>query len=151
MTAKGPQAQRSSREPTKSLCVSSGPLTLDIRPLSAHQETLVQTILQLRSDGWIDRQIADHFNLIGWLTPRGQSWLPQSVFSMRKKYARRLETVLRLSELAILITTRKRSQQVKWAIHAPIVQKAGVAATAAQAPNWGLQPCYIDQIFHKTI
>ena len=73
----------------------------------------MQTILQLRSDGWIDKQIADHFNLIGWLTTRGQSWLPQSVFSMRKKYARRLETVLRLSELAILITTRKRSQQVK--------------------------------------
>ena len=35
--------------------------------------------------------------------------------------------VLRLSELAILITARQWSQQVEWAIHAPIAQKAGVA------------------------
>ena len=25
------------------------------------------------------------------LTPRGRKWIPQSVYSMRKKYARRLE------------------------------------------------------------
>src|SRR5574343_1943593 len=34
---------------------------------------------------------------------------------------------LRLSELAILVTARQWSQQVEWAIHAPIAQRAGGA------------------------
>jgi len=72
VTPEGPLPQRSCREAAKTLCISSGQLVLDIRPLSAHQETLARTILQLRSDGWIDRQIADHFNDIGYLTPRSR-------------------------------------------------------------------------------
>ena len=35
---------------------------------------------------------------------------------------------LRLSELAILVTARHWSQQVEWAIHAPIAQRAGISA-----------------------
>jgi len=68
-------------------------VTLDIRPLSAYQQTLIDVILLLRSQGWTDRQIANHFNETGYLTPRGCSWLPQNVFSMRKKWERRLERV----------------------------------------------------------
>ncbi|MDP1901450.1 MAG: carboxymuconolactone decarboxylase family protein [Rubrivivax sp.] len=34
---------------------------------------------------------------------------------------------LKLSELAILITARQWSQQVEWAIHAPIALRAGIA------------------------
>jgi 4-carboxymuconolactone decarboxylase len=48
--------------------------------------------------------------------------------------------VLRLSELAILITARQWSQQVEWAIHAPIAQKAGVAAATIEAIAQGRQP-----------
>jgi hypothetical protein len=75
------------------LVVSSGPVTLDIRPLSEYQQTLISTVLSLRSQGWTDRQIAIHFNETGYLTPRGHRWLPQSVFSMRKKYQIRLERI----------------------------------------------------------
>lgn len=37
---------------------------------------------------------------------------------------------LRLSELAICITARQWSQQVEWAIHAPIAEREGIAAEA---------------------
>lgn len=37
---------------------------------------------------------------------------------------------LRLSELAICITARHWSQQVEWAIHAPIAEREGIAAEA---------------------
>ncbi|MDH1702859.1 carboxymuconolactone decarboxylase family protein [Comamonas terrigena] len=37
---------------------------------------------------------------------------------------------LRLSELAICITARHWSQQVEWAIHAPIAEREGIAAAA---------------------
>ena len=79
-----------------SLVVSSGPVTLDIRPLSEYQQTLISTVLSLRSQGWTDRQIANHFNATGMMTPRGHEWLPQSVYSVRKKYQIRL---LRLGEV----------------------------------------------------
>lgn len=74
-----------------SLVVSSGPVTLDIRPLSPYQQQLIAAITSLKSQSWSDRQIATHFNDTGYLTPRGRRWLPQSVFSMRKKYMRRVE------------------------------------------------------------
>jgi len=48
--------------------------------------------------------------------------------------------VLRLSELAILITARQWSQQVEWAIHAPIALKAGVAAGTIEAIAHGRLP-----------
>jgi hypothetical protein len=73
-----------------SFVVSSGPVTLDIRPLSDYQQELISTVLSLRSQGCNDRQIANHFNDIGYLTPRGCRWVPQSVFSVRKKYEKRL-------------------------------------------------------------
>ena len=73
------------RELPKVFIVSSGPVNLDIRPLSPYRKQLLDAIDDLRSKSWSDRQIADHFNLMGLLTPRGHRWLPQSVFSMRKK------------------------------------------------------------------
>ena len=73
----GPAAQRSPRAPAKGLVVSSGPVTLDIRPVSPYQQQLIETILPLRSIGWSDRQIANHFNEKGYLTPRGRWWLPE--------------------------------------------------------------------------
>ncbi len=91
MSLLGPASQSSPREPAKGYCVSSGPVTLDIRPLSAYQQELISTVLSLRSQGWNDRQIANHFNETGYLTPRGCKWVPQSVFSIRKKYQKRLE------------------------------------------------------------
>ena len=93
VNSKGPLLQRSSTESPKTLTISSKPLVLDIRPLSDYQQTLIDTILRLRSEGWLDRQIANHFNAIGSLTPRGHRWLPQSVYSMRKKYERRLARI----------------------------------------------------------
>lgn len=40
---------------------------------------------------------------------------------------------LRLSELAILITARHWTQQVEWAIHAPIAMREGISAEVVQA------------------
>ena len=93
MSQEGPLPQNHGRESPKVLIVSSGPVTLDIRPLSAYQQQLIDTVLSLRSRGWTDRQIANHFNEIGYLTPRGHRWIPQSVFSVRKKWQRRLERI----------------------------------------------------------
>jgi 4-carboxymuconolactone decarboxylase len=46
----------------------------------------------------------------------------------------------RLSELAILITARQWSQEVEWAIHAPIALAAGVSAETIQALAEGRRP-----------
>ena len=46
----------------------------------------------------------------------------------------------RLSELAILVTARCWSQQVEWAIHAPIALKAGVAPSTVEAIAQGRKP-----------
>jgi 4-carboxymuconolactone decarboxylase len=40
---------------------------------------------------------------------------------------------LRLSELAILVTARFWTQQVEWAIHAPIAQREGISAEVVDA------------------
>jgi hypothetical protein len=71
-------------------CVYIGPVILDVRPLSEYQESLIATILRLKSEGWLDHQIAKYFNDSGYLTPRGCSWVSQSVFSIRRKYQQRL-------------------------------------------------------------
>jgi 4-carboxymuconolactone decarboxylase len=47
---------------------------------------------------------------------------------------------LRLSELAILITARHWSQQVEWAIHAPIAAREGIAAATINAISDGRHP-----------
>lgn len=47
---------------------------------------------------------------------------------------------LRLSELAICITARQWSQQVEWAIHAPIAQREGIAAEALADIAQGRRP-----------
>lgn len=47
---------------------------------------------------------------------------------------------LRLSELAILITARHWSQQVEWAIHAPIALKEGIDAAAIADIAAGVPP-----------
>jgi 4-carboxymuconolactone decarboxylase len=47
---------------------------------------------------------------------------------------------LRLSELAILVTAREWSQQVEWAIHAPIAIREGIAAATVQAIAEGRRP-----------
>jgi 4-carboxymuconolactone decarboxylase len=46
----------------------------------------------------------------------------------------------RLSELAILITAREWSQQVEWAIHAPIAEREGIAPATIQAIAEGRRP-----------
>ncbi|ARU05132.1 carboxymuconolactone decarboxylase [Comamonas serinivorans] len=45
-----------------------------------------------------------------------------------------------LGELAICITARHWTQQVEWAIHAPIAEQAGVAASTLQAIARGERP-----------
>ncbi|QEI06635.1 carboxymuconolactone decarboxylase family protein [Pigmentiphaga aceris] len=47
---------------------------------------------------------------------------------------------LRLSELAILVTARQWSQQVEWAIHAPIAMREGVSADTVEAIAQGRRP-----------
>lgn len=46
----------------------------------------------------------------------------------------------RLSELAILVTARQWSQQVEWAIHAPIAVRTGIAAETVEAIAHGVRP-----------
>jgi 4-carboxymuconolactone decarboxylase len=45
-----------------------------------------------------------------------------------------------LGELAICITARHWTQQVEWAIHAPIAEKAGISAATLQAIARGERP-----------
>jgi 4-carboxymuconolactone decarboxylase len=47
---------------------------------------------------------------------------------------------LRLSELAILVTARHWSQQVEWAIHAPIALREGISAELISALSEGRRP-----------
>lgn len=47
---------------------------------------------------------------------------------------------LQLSELAILVTARRWSQQVEWAIHAPIAQREGIARDTILAIAEGRRP-----------
>ncbi|XAH25760.1 carboxymuconolactone decarboxylase family protein [Xylophilus sp. GW821-FHT01B05] len=46
----------------------------------------------------------------------------------------------RLSEFAILLTAREWSQQVEWAIHAPIAEREGVAPETVRAIAQGQRP-----------
>lgn len=46
----------------------------------------------------------------------------------------------RLSELAILITAREWSQQVEWAIHAPIAEREGIDSETVRAIARGQRP-----------
>ncbi len=50
---------------------------------------------------------------------------------------------LRLSELAILLTARHWTQQVEWAIHAPIAEREGVAKATIEAIAQGQRPEYL--------
>lgn len=52
---------------------------------------------------------------------------------------------LRLSELAILLVARHWSQQVEWAIHAPIAEREGVAVETIAAIAAGAQPTGLPQ------
>ena len=47
---------------------------------------------------------------------------------------------VRLTELAILVTARPWTQQVEWAIHAPIALREGVAQTTIDAIALGQRP-----------
>ena len=69
--------------PAKSLIVSSGPVTVCLRPLSASRQHLIDTIPLQQAEGWADRHIANHVNETGYLPPVG-------VFFTRNGYAPRL-------------------------------------------------------------
>lgn len=49
---------------------------------------------------------------------------------------------LRLSELAILVTGRYWSQEVEWAIHAPIAIREGIAPAIVEAIGQGQTPTF---------
>src|SRR4030095_8512943 len=51
---------------------------------------------------------------------------------------------LRLSELAILLTARQWTQQVEWAIHAPIAVREGIAQETVDAIAHGRRPSRMD-------
>jgi len=91
VTPVGSHPQTPCKDRLTSYIVRIGPVPLDIQPLSDYQQSLIDTILSLKSKGWTDSQIANHFNLTGFLTPRGHQFIPQSIFSIRKKYAIRLQ------------------------------------------------------------
>ena len=90
VSGEGPLSQRFARSLLSIPCVHIGPVILDVRPLSEYQASLIASILRLRSEGWLDHHIAKYFNDSGYLTPRGCSWVPQSIFSIRRKHQRRL-------------------------------------------------------------
>lgn len=50
---------------------------------------------------------------------------------------------LRLSELAILVTARHWSQDVEWAIHAPVAIEQGIAKENVDQINAGEKPTFI--------
>jgi len=62
----------------KLLSICSGLVVLDIRPLSAYQQQLVDTIFSLTSRGWSDHQIANHLNDAGTLHQEGAGGLPRA-------------------------------------------------------------------------
>lgn len=47
---------------------------------------------------------------------------------------------VRLTELAILVTSKHYAQPVEWTIHAPIAQREGIAAETVAAIEGGLRP-----------
>jgi 4-carboxymuconolactone decarboxylase len=49
-----------------------------------------------------------------------------------------------LSELAILLTARHWSQQVQWAIHAPIALREGISQAIVDAIASGRRPLHMD-------
>jgi 4-carboxymuconolactone decarboxylase len=51
---------------------------------------------------------------------------------------------LRLSELAILVTARHWSQEVEWAIHAPIAIREGISESIVQAIGVNQKPTFIE-------
>ena len=71
MRQEGPLSQRFARSLLNIPCVHIGPVTLDVHPLSRYQESLITTILRLRSEGWLDHHGAKYFNELGHLIPRG--------------------------------------------------------------------------------
>ena len=62
---------------------------------------LVKTIDQLYSKGLRDTQIASYLNSKNFLTPRGKTFLPQHVFSIRKKNVKHLNPVTETYEVKI--------------------------------------------------
>jgi 4-carboxymuconolactone decarboxylase len=50
---------------------------------------------------------------------------------------------MRLSELAILVTARHWSQEVEWAIHAPIAIREGISESIVQAIGLNQKPQFI--------
>jgi 4-carboxymuconolactone decarboxylase len=50
---------------------------------------------------------------------------------------------MRLSELAILVTGRHWSQEVEWAIHAPIAIREGISESIVQAIGLNQKPAFI--------
>ena len=89
----GPSPEIAGKEDPTHLRLCSDPLTLSVRPLSSYQQQLLHSIQSLEGLGWTDQQIANHFNELGWLTPRGYRWIAQSVFSMRTKHEKRLARI----------------------------------------------------------
>lgn len=65
------------------------------------------------------------------------------------RFDTRLE--LKQSELAILVVARHWRSQAEWAIHAPIAEKAGIAAVDIEAIKAGQRPAFADptcQLIH---
>ncbi len=52
---------------------------------------------------------------------------------------------IRLTELAILVTARQWTQQVEWAIHAPIALREGVQQTTVDAIAAGKRPAHMPE------
>ena len=54
--------------------------------LNACREKRLEDLLQLRSLGWSDKQIADHLNVSGQVTPSGKSYSGKLVWATLKKF-----------------------------------------------------------------
>ena len=55
---------------------------ISVPPLSPYQESLIEQISELRSNGWNNPQIAKLFNEKGYLTPGGKIFTSTHVWSI---------------------------------------------------------------------
>jgi hypothetical protein len=110
VTLLGPAPQSPGRESLKALIVSSGPVTLDIRPLTSYQEQLIDIILSLRSVGWTDSQIAAYLNDEGVTSWTVKRFYPELVFGVIRKTRRRLgRAASRLIEITLAMDSEVHS------------------------------------------
>lgn len=68
-------------------------MTSQVR-LNADREKRLERLLRFRSLGWSDKQIADHLNLTGHVSPHGKPYSGKLVWATLKKFVERKRRTL---------------------------------------------------------